>query len=87
MVRGALQSYYFTQDLQLATLEGQQLSFSVSGKDGALQVNGAAIVGADIRAADDIVHVVDKVLLYPGFSLPTHTPAGATSDDGSLEGQ
>ena len=42
-----------------------------------MQVNGAGIVKADLRATDDVVQIIDKVLLFPGFSLP------ACQDDGN----
>ena len=97
MVKGAIQTDFFTQDLKIATLEGQDLHFAE--KNGHLQVNDADIVGGDMRASDDIVHVIDKVLLYPGFSLPTADSSSgdavsvggssddASSDDASFGGQ
>lgn len=97
VVKGAIQTDFFTQDLKIATLEGQDLHFAE--KNGHLQVNDADIVGGDMRASDDIVHVIDKVLLYPGFSLPTADSSSgdavsvggssddASSDDASFGGQ
>jgi hypothetical protein len=55
---------------EIATLlDGESLSVAISG--GTVTINGVAIVGpADVVALNGVIHVIDTVLLPPGFSLP-----------------
>ena len=45
----------------------RELAFAV-GDDGALTVNGATVVEADLTASNGLVHVIDAVLLPPAES-------------------
>ena len=62
-----LTSKWTTDDIKLVkqtgTAQGKPVSFAASG--GALTVNGARIVKADIDCANGIVHAIDTVLLPP----------------------
>lgn len=49
------------------TVEGQPVKVSVNTGASVVTVNGAKVTQADIPASNGIVHVVDKVLLPPGF--------------------
>lgn len=49
------------------TVNGAQLPIS-SGNDG-VTVGGANVVKTDIKASNGIIHVIDTVMLPPGFSL------------------
>jgi uncharacterized surface protein with fasciclin (FAS1) repeats len=50
-----------------ATVNGAQLPISSSGKG--VIVGGANVVSTDIPASNGIIHVIDTVMLPPGFSL------------------
>jgi len=62
-----LTSKWTTDDIKLVkqtgTAQGKPVRFGASG--GALTVNGARIVKADIDCANGVVHAVDTVLLPP----------------------
>lgn len=45
------------------TVQGQELKLQV--KDGALHVNQAKVVAADIRASNGVIHVIDQVIMPP----------------------
>ena len=62
-----------------STLEGQSLKFGING--GVVSVNDAKVSKANIKASNGVVHVIDKVLLFPGFKLPT---GGACRNDASF---
>jgi uncharacterized surface protein with fasciclin (FAS1) repeats len=49
------------------TVNGAQLPISSSGKG--VMVGGANVVTTDITASNGIIHVIDTVMLPPGFSL------------------
>ncbi len=49
------------------TVNGANLS--ISTRDGAVMVSGARVVKADIPARNGVIHVIDTVMLPPGFSL------------------
>jgi len=57
------------QPYLVTTVEGQQLT--VQKVNGVVKVNNAKVLHADILASNGVVHVIDKVLLYPGFKLPS----------------
>ena len=42
---------------------------SISTRNGAVMVSGANVVKTDIAARNGVIHVIDTVLLPPGFSL------------------
>jgi len=62
-----LTSKWSTDDIKLVkqtgTAEGKKVQFGTSG--GALTVNGAKIIKADIDCTNGMVHVIDAVLLPP----------------------
>jgi uncharacterized surface protein with fasciclin (FAS1) repeats len=62
-----LTSKWTTDDFKLVkqtgTAEGKPVTFTVSG--GALSVNGAKVVKADIDCTNGMVHAIDTVLLPP----------------------
>lgn len=55
-------------DGPVATVEGQDITLSTA--DG-VTVNGAKVVSADQTASNGVVHVIDQVLLPPGFDPAT----------------
>eukprot|EP00756_Hemistasia_phaeocysticola_P033883 Hpha_TRINITY_DN16489_c0_g1::TRINITY_DN16489_c0_g1_i5::g.159441::m.159441 len=53
---------------KIVTIEGQDVTAHVS-KAG-VKINNATVTSADNDASNGVVHIVDKVLLYPGFAPP-----------------
>ena len=51
------------------TVEGQ--SVTITTDDGAVMVNEATVTTPDIEASNGVIHVIDQVLLPPGFDLTT----------------
>ena len=62
VVPGAVMSGDLEDGMMAATVEGSQVTFSLS--DGAM-VDGANIVQADIEASNGVIHVIDAVIM-PG---------------------
>lgn len=54
---------------QIATLEGQKVNVTIDGSS--VKVNTASVTQADVLATNGAVHVIDAVLLPPGFVPPT----------------
>lgn len=67
VVPGNVQSSDVT-DGAVATVEGQDVTLSTS--DG-VKVNDAKVTKADLEASNGVVHVIDSVLLPPGFDPAT----------------
>lgn len=53
------------QSGEVATVEGSPVEVTVM--DGAVMVNDAKVVQADVPASNGIIHVIDKVMLPPGL--------------------
>jgi uncharacterized surface protein with fasciclin (FAS1) repeats len=49
---------------KVLTVEGERLSVNALG--GGVRVNNAKVVGADVKASNGVIHVIDKVLLPEG---------------------
>ena len=72
----------------LPTVQGQPLAITVE-PGGALRVNGARIVQADIRASNGVIHVIDAVLVPPAATptpTPTPIPTGAPTTSPTASG-
>lgn len=50
-----------------STVNGARVAISTTGKT--VTVGGANVVTTDIQASNGIIHVIDSVMLPPGFSL------------------
>jgi uncharacterized surface protein with fasciclin (FAS1) repeats len=64
-------------------LDGESLTVAIA--DGVVTINGATVVTPDVEALNGVVHVIDAVMLPPGFELvadPTAAPVDDT--DGAL---
>lgn len=60
---------------KILTFEGQNVTVAVS-KAG-VKINDATVTSADNQGSNGVVHIIDKVLLYPGFTPPPPpAPAG-----------
>jgi uncharacterized surface protein with fasciclin (FAS1) repeats len=74
---GATFSSELSDGMMIPTLlEGESLSVGIAM--GTVTINGVAIVGpADVEALNGVIHVIDTVLLPPGFELVPDTPTAA----------
>ena len=75
---------YLAEDLQdgalLSTVEGQDIAVSVNG-EGTVLLNGATILHEDIEAFNGVIHVIDEVLVPPGYPAATTWDAIEQSPD------
>jgi uncharacterized surface protein with fasciclin (FAS1) repeats len=65
VVSGAVESKSLKSG-RVNTVEGSQVNIAVSTR-GRIRVNKSRVVQADIKATNGIIHVIDRVLLPPGF--------------------
>jgi hypothetical protein len=56
--------------------EGDNVTVSLSGKS--VKINNATVTSADNQASNGVVHIIDQVLLYPGFAPPAPPVPPAT---------
>jgi uncharacterized surface protein with fasciclin (FAS1) repeats len=49
------------QETSLQTLQGQSITIAVDGND--VTVDGANVIGIDIKASNGVVHLIDAVIL------------------------
>lgn len=69
VVAGASQAAEVVQQTSLTTLEGSTIDLSIVGTD--LTLNGSTTVTAtDVFSDNAVIHVIDEVLLPPGFIAP-----------------
>lgn len=61
VVAGSFEAADLSDGQTLATLQGDSLRVTVA--DGAVQINGATVTTANLRASNGVVHVIDEVLL------------------------
>jgi uncharacterized surface protein with fasciclin (FAS1) repeats len=50
---------------EIMTVAGSPVMLSISG--GKVKINNANVIGVDIKASNGVIHVVDRVILPPGF--------------------
>lgn len=74
VVPGKVMSSDLSNGMQAATLQGEDVVFSLA--DGA-KVNNANIAAADIEASNGVIHVVDTVLLPPSLATAGSTAEGS----------
>jgi len=68
VVPGTVMSNQITNGQTAQTVEGQPVTFTVSG--GAVKVNDATVVKADVQAANGVIHAIDTVLMPPAATMP-----------------
>jgi len=61
---------------QVKTLETQNVTVTISGST--VSIDKAKVIKADVYAGNGIVHVIDAVMLPPGFTPPTPNTCKAT---------
>jgi len=61
---------------QVKTLELQNVTVTISGST--VSIDKAKVIKADVYAGNGIVHVIDAVMLPPGFTPPTPNTCKAT---------
>jgi len=54
---------------QIKTLEGQDVNVTIAGSD--VSINDAKVTKANVFAVNGVVHVINAVLLPPGFTPPS----------------
>jgi len=65
---------------QIETLEKQNITVDI--KDKTVKINNATVTKADVVAVNGVIHLIDAVLIPPGFVPPTYKniPQTATAD-------
>lgn len=69
VVSGKVLSSDLKNGEKVMTLEGNNLTVKLDG--GGVMVNDAKVTTANVIASNGVVHIIDKVLLPPGFAPPT----------------
>jgi len=57
---------------EIKTVEGKEVKVTISGKN--VKINNADVTTADVLATNGVVHIIDSVLVPPGFVPPTPKP-------------
>jgi uncharacterized surface protein with fasciclin (FAS1) repeats len=78
VVAGANTSLYLKKQKSLETLSGDPVQLSLDWAT--LRVGGALVLGADIRADNGIIHVIDSVLIPPVPSVFPHVTGESLED-------
>ena len=66
VVSGKIMSTDLVDGAIVATLNGDDIAIDLS--DG-VKINESTVVNADIEASNGVIHVIDKVLVPPGFTI------------------
>lgn len=78
VVPGKVMSSDLSDGMTAATAQGGEVSFSVA--DGAVKVNDATVVTADIEASNGVIHVIDTVILPPAEEAAASEAEAAASE-------
>ena len=70
VVGGSITSDQITNGLTVPTVAGAPITFTIEDAAGSVSIGNAAVTTADIMASNGVIHVIDAVLLPPGFQLP-----------------
>ena len=63
VVPGSVKAAAVKDGLKAKTVQGQEVSFKISGKD--VMIDNAKIVKTDIETSNGVIHVIDTVILPP----------------------
>jgi len=82
VVSGDVKSGDLKNGEQVPTLEGSNLTVSITGEGNAttIKINTATVTTANVAASNGVVHIINKVLLPPGFSIPTIPELAASAN-------
>ncbi len=64
VIPGKIYSPQVMAGAEVATLNGAMVTFGLN-EEGGLTINGANIIGADVRAFNGVIHIIDSVILPP----------------------
>ena len=64
----------------IKTVEGKDVTVRLSGKS--VLINTAKVITADVDASNGVVHIIDAVLIPPGFVPPTPTTGCTGASEG-----
>jgi len=76
VVAGELVSADLKNGEHVKTLEGQDVNVTISGST--VSIDKAKVTKADVYAGNGVVHVIDAVMLPPGFTPPSPDTCKAT---------
>jgi uncharacterized surface protein with fasciclin (FAS1) repeats len=83
---GIVKSTDLTNAEQIKTVEGEKVTVSIT--NGNIDINNAQVIIPDIAATNGVVHIIDAVLIPPGFAPPSYKNivelAAATADLSTL---
>jgi uncharacterized surface protein with fasciclin (FAS1) repeats len=82
VVPGKVMSTDLSDGMTADTAQGSPVTFAVA--DGAVKVNEAMVVTADIEASNGVIHVIDAVLLPPVEEEAAATEAEAAAAPGNI---
>lgn len=86
MAAGIVKSTDLTDAEQIKTVEGEKVTVSIT--NGNIDINNARVIIPDITATNGVVHIIDAVLIPPGFAPPSDKNivelAAATADLSTL---
>jgi len=80
VVSGKIISTDLTDGMVAATLNGAELSISIS-EDGVVSINDAVVTIADVPVSNGVIHVVDKVLIPPTDAEEEETTEEETTEE------
>jgi len=82
VVSGDVQSGDLKNDEEVTTLEGANVTVKITtdAKATTIKINGATVTTPNVEASNGVVHIINKVLLPPGFKIPT-IPEVAAADN------
>lgn len=70
VVAGEVMSTDLSDGMMAETVEGSQITISIA--DGAVSINNASVVAADVDASNGVVHVIDSVIMPPQKSSSSY---------------
>merc|ERR1740121_3384204 len=70
VVSGKVLAANLTNNEQITTLEGKNITVTITGTTVKINTN-ATVITPDVNASNGVVHIIDSVLLPPGFVPPT----------------
>jgi len=82
VVAGKIESTALTNGEKIKTLEGEDVTVTIDGTT--VKIDNAMVTTANVNAANGVVHIIDKVLIPPGFTAPTIPELAAAANLSTL---